>query len=414
VSPATNLHRRTFAALRHRNFRLFWFSQLVSLSGTWMHAVAQGWLVLELTNQPFWLGAVAAAGTLPVLAFSLFGGVAADRLPKRTLLLTTQSFSAVLALALGLLVATGHVRVWQVLAVALLLGTANALDLPARQSFIVEMVGREDLLNAIALNSLTFNAARVIGPAVAGTIVAAAGTAACFLVNAASFAPVLAALALMRGLPPVAPSSGGSVLEHLREGFAYAAGERRFQGLIALVAAGSFFGFPCVTLLPAFARDVLHTDARGYGMLMATTGVGAIVSALAIASRHKSGVGGRVVVGAGLGFGAALVLFAASRSFLTAVPLLAIAGGGMVAQAASANTLVQAMAPDALRGRIMSMFTLVLMGAMPLGNLLIGALAELIGTMAAVAVFGAALCATIGLITLARREVMSPGSFERP
>jgi MFS family permease len=210
VSPATNLHRRTFAALRHRNFRLFWFSQLVSLSGTWMHAVAQGWLVLELTNQPFWLGAVAAAGTLPVLAFSLFGGVAADRLPKRTLLLTTQSFSAVLALALGLLVATGHVRVWQVLAVALLLGTANALDLPARQSFIVEMVGREDLLNAIALNSLTFNAARVIGPAVAGTIVAAAGTAACFLVNAASFAPVLAALALMRGLPPVAPSSGGS------------------------------------------------------------------------------------------------------------------------------------------------------------------------------------------------------------
>jgi len=402
-----DLHRRTFAALRHRNFRLFWFSQLVSLTGTWMHGVAQGWLVLELTNQPFWLGAVGAAGTLPVLAFSLFGGVAADRLPKRSLLIATQCVSTVLALTLGLLARYGQVQVWQVIVVALLLGTANALDLPARQSFVVEMVGREDLLNAIALNSLTFNAARIIGPAVAGVIVAAAGTATCFLVNAASFVPVIAALALMRGLPATARPSGGSVATHLREGFAYAARERRFQGLIALVAAASFFGFPCVTLLPSFARDVLHTDARGYGMLMAVTGVGAIVSVLVLASRQKSGVGGAVVAGAGLVFGAALVLFAASRSFLTAVPLLTIAGAGMVAQAATANTLVQAMVPDALRGRIMSMFTLVLMGAMPLGNILIGALAGLIGTMAAVAAFGVSLCGAIVLIALARREVFA-------
>lgn len=407
MSAATDLHRRTFAALRHRNFRLFWFSQLVSLTGTWMHAVAQGWLVLELTGQPFWLGAVAAANTAPVLAFSLLGGVAADRLPKRSLLLTTQSISAVLALVLGVLVSTGQIQVWQVLVVALLLGIANAMDLPARQSFIVEMVGREDLLNAIALNSFTFNAARVVGPAVAGVIVAAAGTATCFLVNAASFAPVLIALALMRGLPQAPPASSGSVLEHLREGFAYATRERSFQGLIALVAAGSFFGFPCVTLLPAFARDVLHTDARGYGILMAMTGVGAVVSALAIAGRQKSGVGGGVVVAAGLAFGASLTLFAASRSFLTALPLLAIAGGAMVAQAAAANTLVQAMAPDALRGRIMSMFTLVLLGAMPLGNIVIGALAEAIGTMAAVAAFGVALCAAIAVIAAARREVFS-------
>jgi len=408
------LHRRTFAALRHRNFRLFWFSQLVSLTGTWMHTVAQGWLVLELTNQPFWLGAVAAAGTLPVLAFSLFGGVAADRLPKRSLLMTTQGISAVLALALGLLAYSGQAQVWQVLAVALLLGTANALDLPARQSFLFEMVGRADLLNAIALNSLTFNAARIVGPAVAGAIVAAAGTATCFFVNAASFVPVITALAMMRGLPPVARSTGASVAAHLREGFAYAARERRFQGLIALVAAGSFFGFPCVTLLPSFARDILQTDARGYGLLMATTGVGAIVAVLGLASRQKTGVGGAVVVSAGLTFGIALVLFAGSRSFLTAVPLLAIAGGGMVAQAATANTLVQAMVPDELRGRIMSMFTLVLMGAMPIGNIVIGALAGLIGTMAAVAVFGAALCGAVVLIAFARREIMSPGSLARP
>ncbi|HWR97066.1 MAG TPA: MFS transporter, partial [Candidatus Methanoperedens sp.] len=256
-----DLHRRTFAALRHRNYRLFWISQLVSLTGTWMHAVAQGWLVLELTDQPFWLGAVGAANTLPVLAFSLLGGVAADRFPKRTLLIATQSVAALLALGLGLLSLGGHVRVWHVLVVALLLGTANAIDLPARQSFVVEMVGREDLLNAIALNSFTFNAARVLGPAIAGVIVAAAGAPACFLVNAASFVPVVAALALMRGLPPAPRAHPGSVVAHLREGFAYLTRERRFQGLIALVAAGSFFGYPCITLLPAFARDVLHTDA---------------------------------------------------------------------------------------------------------------------------------------------------------
>jgi MFS family permease len=400
-----DLHRRTFAALRHRNYRLFWISQLVSLTGTWMHAVAQGWLVLELTDQPFWLGAVGAASTLPVLAFSLLGGVAADRFPKRTLLIASQSVSAVLALGLGLLALGGHVRVWHVLVVALLLGTANAIDLPARQSFVVEMVGREDLLNAIALNSFTFNVARVAGPAIAGVIVAAAGAPACFLVNAASFVPVVAALGMMRGLPTPPQARPGSVASHLREGLGYLARERGFQGFIGLVAAGSFFGFPCITLLPAFARDVLHADARGYGLLMAMTGVGAVASALALAARQRSGAGGGVVVWAGVAFGAALVLFSASRSFATAAPLLAIAGAGMVAQAATANTLVQATAPDALRGRLMSIFTLVLMGAMPLGNIVIGALAGLVGTTAAVAAFGLALCAAVGAIALVRREV---------
>jgi MFS family permease len=402
-----DLHRRTFAALRHRNFRLFWFSQLVSLTGTWMHAVAQGWLILELTGTPFWLGAVGAAGTLPVFAFSLLGGVAADRFPKRALLIATQSVSAVLALAIGLLAHRGDVQPWQVLVVALALGTANALDAPARQSFVVEMVGREDLLNAIALNSLTFNAARVLGPAIAGAIVAAAGSAACFLVNAASFVPVVAALALMRDLPPPPRARPGTVAAHLAEGFAYVARERRFQGLIALVAAGSFFGFPCVTLLPSFARDVLHASARGYGLLMAMTGVGAVFAVLGLAGRQKTGVPGGLVVGAGLAFGVTLCLFAASRSFATAVPLLALAGGAMVAQAAAANTLVQAMVPDALRGRLMAIFTLVLMGAMPFGNLLIGALASAVGTMAAIAAFGVALCGAVGLITLARREVLA-------
>lgn len=400
-----DLHRRTFAALRHRNFRLFWFSQLVSLTGSWMHTVAQGWLVVELTSQPFWLGAVGAAGSLPVLAFSLFGGVAADRLPKRALLIGTQGVSAIVALALGLLVRSGQAQIWQVLAAALLLGTASALDMPVRQSFVVEMVGREDMHNAIALNSLTFNGARILGPAIAGVIVATAGTAACFLVNAASFVPVIVALAMMRGLPAAPPAAAGSLAKHLREGFAYAARERGFQGLLGLVAAASFFGFPCLTLMPSFARDVLHTDARGYGVLMAVTGVGAIVSVLALAGRRQAGIGGAVVAGAGLVFGGALVLFSASRSFATAIPLLTVAGAGMVALSATANTLVQSMVPDALRGRIMSMFILVFMGAMPLGNILIGALAGLIGTMAAMAAFGVGLCAAVGVVSLARREL---------
>lgn len=405
ATGAMDLHRRTFAALRHRNFRLFWFAQLVSLTGSWMHTVAQGWLVLELTNQPFWLGAVGAAGSLPVLAFSLFGGVAADRLPKRALLLGTQAVSAVVALALGLLVLSGQAEIWQVLAAALLLGTASALDMPARQSFVVEMVGRDDMQNAIALNSLTFNGARILGPAIAGVIVAVAGTATCFLVNAASFAPVIVALAMMRGLPAAPPAAAGSLAKHLREGFAYAARERGFQGLLALVASASFFGFPCLTLLPSFARDVLHTDARGYGLLTAVTGVGAIVSVLVLAARRRTVGGGAVVAGAGLVFGAALLLFSASRTFATAVPLLTVAGAGMVALSATANTLVQSMVPDALRGRIMSMFILMFMGAMPVGNILIGALAGLIGTMAAMAAFGVGLCAAVGVVSLARREL---------
>jgi len=400
-----DLHRRTFAALRHRNFRLFWVAQLVSLTGTWMHAIAQGWLVLQLTDSPFWLGAVGAAGTLPVLLFSLLGGVAADRLPKRDLLVATQGTATLLALALGTLAVLDLVSVWHVMAIAFLLGTVNALDMPSRQAFVVEMVGRDDLLNAIALNSFTFNAARALGPALAGAIVAAAGTTACFFLNAASFVPVVGALALMRGLRPPPARPAGSILANLREGFAYLARERRFQGFIALVGAGSLLGFPCITMLPAFARDVIHTDAGGFGLLMGASGLGALGSALFLASRGRAEVGGRTVVGAGLLFGATIALFAASRSLAVAVPLIAVSGGGMVAQAASANTILQAGVPDALRGRLMSIFTLVMMGGMPLGNLLVGTLAARAGTPWALAASGVALCVAIALIAAVRREI---------
>ena len=408
-----DLHRRTFAALRHRNFRLFWFSQLVSLTGTWMHVIAQGWLVLELTDSPFWLGAVGAAGTLPILLFSLLGGVAADRVRKRNLLLTTQGAATLLALLLAVLATLGAVTVWHVLVIAFLLGTVNALDMPSRQAFVVEMVGREDLLNAIALNSFTFNAARALGPALAGAIVATAGTTACFYANAASFVPVVAALGLMRELRPAPARPAVSILADLREGFAYLARERRFQGFIGLVGAASLLGFPCITMLPAFARDVVHTDARGFGLIMGASGVGALLAALSLASRGRTEVGGRTVVGAGILFGATLALFAGTRSLATAIPLIAISGGAMVAQAASANTIIQAGVPDALRGRLMSIFTLVMMGGMPIGNVIVGALAVRFGTPWAVASFGAALCAAILAIAAARPEIFRPASRER-
>jgi MFS family permease len=367
--------------------------------------VAQGWLVLELTNRPFWLGAIGAAGTLPILLFSLLGGVAADRFPNRALLLGTQSAAAALALLLALLSHGGWIAIWQILAIASFLGVVNALDMPARQSFVVEIAGREDLLNAIALNSFTFNAARVAGPAVAGVIVAGAGVTACFFTNAASFLPVVIALAAMRGLPARERARRGSVSAALREGFAYLARERRYQGLIALVGAGSLLGFPGIILLPAFARDVLRTGPGGFGALMACNGAGALVAALLLARRSGRGLGGREVVGAGLVFSAVLILFATSRSTWSAAPLLALAGAGMVAQAAAANTLVQQMVPDALRGRLMSIFTLVMMGGMPLGNLAIGALAHFVGTPTAIATFGAALGAAVILIAILRREI---------
>jgi len=394
-----------FDALRHRNYRLFWTSQFLSQTGMWMQSLGRGWLVLELSDQPFWLGAVGAAGTFPILLFSLAGGVAADRFPKRSLLFCTNGLSAVITVILAVLTHGKWVTVWEVMVLAFLLGTVKAVEMPAHQSFVIEMVGRKDLMNAIALNSSTFNTARVLGPAVAGLVVAAAGIAACFYLNAASYLPVLLAFLLMRDLRPLPERGGRSIREDLREGLHYVRGERRIQALVALVAASSLFGFPYITMMPAFARDVFHVGPKGLGILLAVSGAGAVVGALMLAAGSWRAGKGRLAVAAGFTFAAALTAFAYSPRLVVAVPALFVTGWGMVTLVAVCNTLVQSIVPDELRGRVMSLFSLVLLGMMPIGNLAVGALAGTMGTPGAVAAAGTGLGAAIFLVTCLRPEV---------
>jgi predicted MFS family arabinose efflux permease len=389
-----------FTALRHRNFRLFWTSQFVSQTGTWMQSLGRGWLVLELSDKPFWLGAVGAAGTFPILLFALAGGVVADRFPKRSVLMYTHGLSTVITLVLAALTHGGLVTVWQVMVLAFLLGTVKAVEMPVHQSFVVEMVGKEDLMNAIALNSSTFNTARVLGPAVAGFVVATAGIAACFYLNAVSYLPVIVAFWLMRKLPPLPARAARSVGQDLREGLQFVRREKRVQALVALVAAASFFGFPYLTMMPVFARDVFHIGPGGLGGLLALSGGGSVAGALILAARSGRSGKGKLAVGAGVTFAASLILFALSPGLAVAGSALVAAGWGMVTLIAPVNTLVQSIVPDELRGRVMSLYSLVLLGMMPLGNMLVGSLAQAIGTPGAVALSGGALGISIMAVTL--------------
>jgi predicted MFS family arabinose efflux permease len=395
-----------FTALRHRNFRLFWTSQFVSQTGTWMQSLGRGWLVLELSDKPFWLGAVGAAGTFPILLFALAGGVVADRFPKRSVLMYTHGLSTVITLMLAALTHGGLVTVWQVMVLAFLLGTVKAVEMPVHQSFVVEMVGKEDLMNAIALNSSTFNTARVLGPAVAGFVVATAGIAACFYLNAVSYLPVIVAFWLMRKLPPLPARAARSVGQDLREGLQFVRREKRVQALVALVAAASFFGFPYLTMMPVFARDVFHVGPGGLGGLLALSGGGSVAGALILAARSGRSGKGKLAVGAGVTFAASLILFALSPGLAVAGSALVAAGWGMVTLIAPVNTLVQSIVPDELRGRVMSLYSLVLLGMMPLGNMLVGSLAQAIGTPGAVALSGGALGISIMAVTLMRPEVL--------
>ena len=273
--------RGSFGALAHRNFRLFFLGQGVSLIGTWMQNIAQGWLVLELTNSPFYVGLVAAVGSLGVLLLTLYAGVVVDRTNKHRLVILTQSLSMLPAFALALLVWSRTVAVWHVAALAAFLGVVNAFDIPARQAFIVDLVGKDDLINAIALNSSAFNAARVIGPAVAGVLIGALGVGACFFLNGLSYLAVIAGLLAMRLPSYTARPRSGSAWAGLSEALAFIRGERTVFALVVLMALFSIFGFPYFVIMPVFARDVLHRGAAGYGLMMTAVGIGALVGALA-------------------------------------------------------------------------------------------------------------------------------------
>ena len=376
---------RAFIALRHRNFRLFWFGQLISLVGTWMQSTAQAWLVLELTRSAWWLGVVGALQFLPVLFLALFGGVLADRLPKRTVLLFTQSSAMLLALILWILVATGGVQLWHVLIMAALLGLTNSLDMPTRQAFVVEMVGREDLPNAVALNSSLFNMARVLGPGLGGLVIAWLGVAPLFLLNGISFIAVIIGLAMinMRQLHAQVKyealhndTQRPGTFESLREGLAYVRNTPSILLVIAVVGIISLFGINFNVVLPLFATDVLHAGPEGFGFISATFGLGSLLSALWLAWGNNRPSMSRLLVGA-MVFGILEALFALSHLYLLSLVLIAGVGFAQIAFSALANTTLQTVTPDHLRGRVMSVYMMVFAGSTPLGNLFIGGLAIL-------------------------------------
>ena len=384
-------------SFEHRDYRLFFTGQFISLVGTWMQQVAQSWLVYRLTGSSLSLGLVGFAGQFPVFALSIFGGVMADRLHRRSVLVGTQAAALIQAAILAWLTLSGQVQVWHVMVLAVLLGVVNAVDMPTRQSFVVDLVGKKDLHNAIALNSSMFNAARILGPSVAGVLLAAVGEGWCFALNSLSYLAVIACLLRMGTPRRPAPERNASVLEHLREGFSYAWNTREVRTILLLLGVASVIGMAYVVLMPVFAEEILHSGPRGLGLLMAATGCGSLAGALLLAMRREGHGIGRFTYFGILGMGAGLVLFALSSAFWLSALLLAPVGFSMIVGMASANTLLQLRCPDHLRGRVMALFSMMLMGMAPFGALLAGVLAHGLGARATVVLSGAALLLVVGL-----------------
>ncbi|GIW51930.1 MAG: MFS transporter [Gemmatimonadales bacterium] len=393
---STRLKQRPAAwgALAHRNFRIFFAGQLVSLVGTWIGNTAQAWLVLVLTDSPFYVGLVAALGSLPVLLVSLYAGTVVDRVPKLKVIVATQTAAMLLAFALAGLVFAGVVTVGHIIAIALLLGIANAFDVPARQSFFVEMVGKEDLMSAIALNSSAFNLTRIIGPAVAGLLIGRFGVLACFVINGLSFLAVLAALWSL-DLPPARTASRAqSTWGHMLEGIRFVTGEPRIAALVINLMALSIFGFPFLVLMPVMARDVLGRGAEAFGWMSSAVGVGALAGALLLAASARKLPKGKLLRWASLSFGVVVGTFALSRSLPLSLVLLALTGFAMIVNTATTNTLLQTLAPDHLRGRVVSVYTFAFVGMGPIGAFQAGFLADHIGAPATL-MLGGAVCLLI-------------------
>jgi predicted MFS family arabinose efflux permease len=375
-------------AFRHRDFRLFFSGQLVSLVGTWMQSVAQSWLVLELTNSPFRLGLVSALQFAPMLVLSFFAGALADRLPKRRLVLASQSVLFTQALVLALLVHLGHVQYWHVAVLALVYGIANTVDMPTRQAFIVEMVGRDDLMNAIALNSAMFNAARIVGPALAGLAIARWGTAIAFYLNAASFVPVIVALLAIRAQGRPRAVSGRSMADEIREGVHFALRTPRVALTMAMVLAVSGFLFNYNVLIPLYVRDVLGHGAQEFGLMMAMLGIGALAGALTLAILGRERPPVAALATPALLQATATGALAAVHSDSLAMPLLLLMGFCGILFMAGANSTVQLTVPDELRGRVMSLHTLMFAGITPFGAFLMGSVAQAGGVKTALLVSG--------------------------
>jgi MFS family permease len=390
--------RRVFTALRHRNYRLFFWGQLISLIGTWMDKAAEGWLIYQLTGSKVLLGVIAAAGTAPMIFFSFWGGSIADRLPKRSILVVTQSCAMVLAFMEAFLVWTHLVQPWQIVILATFGGVVLAFDMPARQAFVIEMTSREDLMNAISLNSSIVNGARLIGPSMAGIIIARLGLAPCFFFDGLSFLAVIAGLLMMNPPKQISRAHAGSTLRHALGGLAYVRQNRRVFTLLSLFSVVGIFGWSYAVLMPAYARDVLHADAAGYGILMSASGLGALVGALVTAAMGEAMPRRPAVLGGVWLFSSMLLLFSITRVYALALLFLAIGGFGMMIFFSTSNTLVQTSVPDEMRGRVMGVWALIFGGMVPIGSLEAGMLARWVGTSVTIG-FGAVMCAAAAFVT---------------
>jgi MFS family permease len=379
----------TLRALRHRNFQLFFSGQLISLTGTWMQSVAQAWLVYSMTKSALLLGTVGFASQIPVFLVAPFGGITADRVNRQRLVIATQTCSMILAGILAWLTLSGRVHVWHIFLLAGLLGVVNAFDIPGRQAFLIDMVGKEDLMNAIALNSSMFNGARVVGPAIAGILVARIGEGWCFAANSLSYIAVLIGLLLMkvRSVPRI---SNRSPIEDIIEGFRWVNRTKIIRSLLLLIGLVSLVGMPYTVLMPVFADKILHGGARGLGILMGATGVGALFGALTLAAKTGIKGLGRWVTITCATLGISLFLFSFSTSFWLSAALLLPCGYSMMLQMACSNTLIQTIVPDHLRGRVMSLYSMMFMGMAPFGAFFGGALANRIDAPMTVAVGGIA------------------------
>jgi MFS family permease len=384
--------RSTFRALRGYNYRLFWGGQFLSLTGQWVQRTAMAWLVLDLTGSPLALGTVTMLQFLPISLFALFGGVLADRFPKRQVLLASQVAIAVQAVVLAALVGGGHIQLWHLYILSLVQGTFTAIDNPTRSALVVELVGREDLANAVALNSGNFNLSRIVGPAAGGVLIATVGTAACFWVNAASYLAPIVALVLMRPAEfhDVPPPARGSLGRQLGEGLSYALRTPAVFGVLLIIWTFGAFGFNFITILPLLARYVYGTGPEGYGVLSSFLGVGSLVAALIVAGHQRADR--RLLFGAAAAFAVLLFLVALSPWYALGAILLLVLGFATIAFAATAQTLIQYAAPGQMRGRVMSLHTMLNMGMTPVGALTIGGLSENLGVRMTLGIV-ACLCA---------------------
>jgi MFS family permease len=385
----------SFRALRNADYRIFWGSVFTSNIGSWIQTIAQGYLVLQLTNSPFMVGLVSFATSLPVLLFSLIGGVVADRRDKRRLLIMTQSLLLTVTMMMALLTLTGLINIWLIIGLSALIGTTNAFNMPAYQSILIDIVGRKDLLNAVALNSAQFNMSRIIGPSLVAPLVALAGFAGCFFINSLSFLAVIIALLTIKIVNSNAGRKAtGSGIQNLKDGLAYLRSRPDLMMLIAMAATLTIFAFPYSILMPVMARDVLHVGLPGQGELMAVMGVGATIGALTLAAKSDYPHKGRLIIIGFFTFAVALLVFALSTNFYVSLVAMIFLGAGMITFMASGNTILQANVPSHMRGRVLSVWMLCNMGLVPFGSMQAGTIAEHLGAPFALSV-GAIVCALV-------------------